>query len=116
MPGGPDEPEDLQRALDEIANWLREESGIELTVDDTAFRRRRNRRGNPTTQGRMAYRGPNPQPMSPKVKLDITTDEILVEDPVLRAIGHQYSDAPLPERLRLDTDLPRQDPMPLSLS
>jgi len=96
VPGGPDEPGDLQRAFGEIAEWLREESGIELTVDDTAFRRRRNRRGNPTTQGRMAYRGPNPQPVSPKVKLDITTDEILVEDPVLRVIGHQYSDAPLP--------------------
>jgi predicted nucleotidyltransferase component of viral defense system len=96
MAGGPDEPGDLQRAFGEIADWLREESGIELTVDDTAFRRRRNRRGNPTTQGRIAYRGPNPQPVSPKVKLDITTDEILVEHPVLRAIGHQYSDAPLP--------------------
>lgn len=96
MPGGPGEPGDLQRAFGEIARWLREESGIELTVDDTAFRRRRNRRGNPTTQGRIAYRGPNPQPTSPKVKLDITTDEILVEHPVLRAIGHQYSDAPLP--------------------
>lgn len=96
MPGGPDQPEDLQRVFSEIADWLREESGIELTVDDTAFRRRRNRRGNPTTQGRIAYRGPNPQPMSPKVKLDITTDEILVERPVRRAIGHQYSDAPLP--------------------
>lgn len=96
MPGGPDEPGDLQRAFGEIAHWLREESGIELTVDDMAFRRRRNRRGNPTTQGRIAYRGPNPQPVSPKVKLDITTDEILVEHPVLRAIGHQYSDAPLP--------------------
>ncbi len=96
MPVGPDEPGDLQRAFGEIAHWLREESGTELTVDDTAFRRRRNRRGNPTTQGRIAYRGPNPQPTSPKVKLDITTDEILVEHPVLRAIGHQYSDAPLP--------------------
>jgi hypothetical protein len=30
------------------------------------------------------------------VKLDITTDEILVERPELRTIGHPYSDAPLP--------------------
>jgi predicted nucleotidyltransferase component of viral defense system len=96
MAGGLDEPDDLRRVFGEIADWLREESGIELTVDDTAFRRRRNRRGNPTTQGRIAYHGPNPQPMSPKVKLDITTDELLVERSVLRTIGHQYSDAPLP--------------------
>lgn len=96
MPGGLDEPDDLRTVFGEIADWLRGESGIELTVDDTSFRRRRNRRGNPTTQGRIAYRGPNPQHMAPKVKLDITTDEIVVERPVLRTIGHQYSDAPLP--------------------
>ena len=96
VPSGIDDPADLRDVFVEIAGWLREESGIQLTVDDTAFRRRRNRRGNPTTQGRLAYQGPNPQPVSPKVKLDITTDEVLVQQPVLRKIGHQYSDAPLP--------------------
>lgn len=30
------------------------------------------------------------------MKLDITSDEVLVEETVLRPIGHQYSDAPLP--------------------
>jgi predicted nucleotidyltransferase component of viral defense system len=94
--GGPDEPEELRVAFSQVADWLQEESGIELTVDDTAFRRRRNKRGNPTTQGRLAYRGPNPQPVSPKVKIDITRDEILVDRPVRRPIGHQYSDTPLP--------------------
>ena len=95
-PGGIDDPADLRQPFVDIAGWLREESGIQLTVDETAFRRRRNRRGNPTTQGRLAYQGPNPQPVSPKVKLDITTDEVLVQQPVLRKVGHQYSDAPLP--------------------
>jgi hypothetical protein len=94
MEGGLEEPEDLRAAFIEVADWLREESGIELTVDDNAFRRRRNRRGNPTTQGRIAYRGPNPQPTLPKVKIDITSDEVLAERPVRRPIGHQYSDAP----------------------
>jgi predicted nucleotidyltransferase component of viral defense system len=94
--GGLEEPEDLRAAFSEVADWLREESGIELTVDDNAFRRRRNRRGNPTTQGRIAYRGPNPQPTLPKVKIDITSDEVVAERPVRRPIGHQYSDAPLP--------------------
>lgn len=31
--------------------------------------------------------------MLPKVKLDLTSDEVLVEQPVLRQIGHQYSDS-----------------------
>lgn len=30
------------------------------------------------------------------MKLDITTDELLVERPELRPIGHPYGDAPLP--------------------
>ena len=69
MPSGPDEPDELRQAFTQIAEWLREESGIELTVDATAFRRRQNKRGKPTTQGRIAYRGPNPQHMLPKPKL-----------------------------------------------
>ena len=95
MKGGPDDPDDLRRIFEEIAEWLLEESGIELTLDDQSFHRW-NRRGHPTTQGRIAYQGPNPQPTPPKLKLDITTDELLVEPPELRPIGHPYSDAPLP--------------------
>ena len=45
MEGGPDKPDDLQRIFGEIAEWLLEESGIELTLDDHSFQRRRNRRG-----------------------------------------------------------------------
>ncbi len=94
--GGPETPEDLLPIFGAIGEWVREESGIELVVEETVFRRRRNRRGNPTTQGRIAYRGPNPPPQLPKVRLDITSDEVVVEQVVPRAIGHQYSDAPLP--------------------
>ena len=94
--GGPEEPDDLSRIFGEIAEWLREESGIELVLDAKSFQRRRNRRGRPTTQARIAYQGPNPPPALPKVKIDLTADEILVERPVLRPIGHQYTDAPLP--------------------
>ena len=67
--GGPQTPEELQPIFATIGEWVREESGIELVVDEAAFRRRRNRRGNPTTEGRIAYRGPNPPPQLPKVKL-----------------------------------------------
>lgn len=94
--GGPETPEELHPIFEAIAAWVREESGIELVVEEASFRRRRNPRGNETTQGRIAYRGPNPPPQLPKVKLDITADEVLVEQLVPRNIGHQYSDAPLP--------------------
>ncbi len=94
--GGPEAPEDLTSIFHSIGDWLREASGIEIVIDETSFRRRQNSRGKPTTQGRIAYRGPSQPRQLPKVKLDITSDEVLVEQMVLRAVGHQYSDAPLP--------------------
>jgi predicted nucleotidyltransferase component of viral defense system len=96
---GPEEPADLQRIFTEVAEWIREESGIELVVDNAAFRRRKNRRGRPTTQGRIAYRGPNTtRGTLPKVKFDMTSDEVVSSQPVIRQIGHHYSDEPLPVR------------------
>lgn len=94
--GGPDTPEALTSIFSRISAWLREQAGIDLVLDEASFRDRKNRRGNPTAQGRLAYRGPNQPPQLPRVKLDITSDEVLVEQPELRVIGHQYSDAPLP--------------------
>jgi predicted nucleotidyltransferase component of viral defense system len=89
---GPEVPEDLVPIFRAIGDWLREEAGIDVVVDDTSFRRRQNLRGNPTTQARIAYRGPNTPRQLPKVKVDITSDEVVVEQAVFRAIGHQYSD------------------------
>ena len=43
----------------------------------------------------VAYRGPNPPPVSAGVQVDLTADEVLVHN-LMRQIGHQYSDAPLP--------------------
>ena len=87
---GPEEPADLQPIFVEVAEWLREESGIELVLDPAAFRRRRNRRGRPTTQGRIAYRGPiAPRGGDlPRIKLDLTADEAVVLPPVMRAAAH----------------------------
>lgn len=95
--GGPEEPDALQQVFTEVGEWLLEESGIELVLDPRAFRRRQNRRGHPTTEGRIAYRGPNETRSTlPKVKFDLTSDEVLTQRPTLRRIGHHYSDEPLP--------------------
>jgi predicted nucleotidyltransferase component of viral defense system len=95
--GGPEEPDALLPIFERVAGWLRDESGIELVLDERSFARRKNRRGNPTTSGRIAYRGPNPPPSLPKVKIDITSDEVLIARPVRRTIVHPYSD-PLAHR------------------
>jgi len=94
--GGPEQPQELAEIFARVASWLQERSGIELLVDERTFGQRRNLRGNPTTQARISYRGPNPPPVLPKVKLDITSDEMLVERPVLRRVVHPYGDGPLP--------------------
>lgn len=92
---GPEEPADLGPIFADVGTWLREETGIEIVVDDRSFRRRTNRRGEPTTEGRVSFRGPSQPPQLPKVKLDLTSDEILVEPPVSRPVLHPYTDAPV---------------------
>lgn len=89
---GPEEPEALVPIFERIGRWLAENSGIELAVDERSFTRRKNRRGNPTTQGRIAFSGPRRPPQLPKVRLDLTSDEVVVADPVRRPILHPYSD------------------------
>lgn len=80
--------------LRSLIGSVREESGIELILDNKSFLRRKNKREHPTTQGRIAYRGPNGNPSMPKVKLDLTSDEVLVNEPDIRRIQHPYSDSP----------------------
>lgn len=46
--------------------------------------------------GRVAYRGPSNPPTLPKLKIDVTADELVVNPPVRREVSHPYSDAPQP--------------------
>jgi predicted nucleotidyltransferase component of viral defense system len=89
---GSDEPESLASVFAEIGPWIDEQCGIGLQVDERSFRRQVNRRGNPTTRGRLAFTGPMRSPSTPKVQLDLTTDELVAEPVVLRPIFHPYSD------------------------
>lgn len=95
--GGPEDPAELLEIFRRIAGWLDEHAGLETQVDDRSFRRRQNARGNPTTEGRVAFRGPTVPPTLPKIKLDLTSDEVLAMRPVRRPIAHTYSDR-LPAR------------------
>lgn len=96
--GGPEEPDDLVPIFAGVASWLTEEAGIDLVVDEHSFARRLNRRGSPTTTGRIAFAGPSRPPQLPKVKIDLTSDEVLVDAPTPRRIVHPYSDGPLPAK------------------
>ncbi|MBN1773710.1 MAG: nucleotidyl transferase AbiEii/AbiGii toxin family protein [Deltaproteobacteria bacterium] len=91
--GGPEEPADLLSIFGRIQAWLVDRCGLEIVLDETAFRRGTNSRGRPTTQGKIAYRGPRPASQLPKLKIDITSDEVVVLPPAPRGILHPYSDA-----------------------
>ncbi len=67
---------------------------MRLDVGDATFRRKQNRRGKPTTEGRVAYHGPLDAPGTPKIKIDLTSDEVLASAPELRDVHHPYGDGP----------------------
>ena len=48
-----------------------------------------------SSEGRIGYRGPlQPGGDLPRIKMDLTLDEILVLDPSIRDVHHPYSDGP----------------------
>lgn len=83
----------LKRTFSEIAAWVYEMTGMELPSEKIAFEHHKEG----SCQGRIYYRGPiaptSPRQM-PKIKLDLTTAEILVNPPVLNFVKHRYSDCP----------------------
>ena len=80
----------------EIGAWVYEQTGIEIPSDKVHFEVFNNRRGRPAGQGRISYRGPIAPASSdlPRIKLDLTLDELLVLPPVSRPVSHPYTDAP----------------------
>ena len=90
------EQEFLGAVFREIGHWLYERTGIEMTQDLLGFDLFKNPRGTISCQGKLSYRGPI-APRSgglPRIKLDLTADELLVLRPVEPVIFHDYSDAP----------------------
>ncbi|MFH1076986.1 MAG: nucleotidyl transferase AbiEii/AbiGii toxin family protein [Pseudomonadota bacterium] len=79
----------------EIAAWVYETSGIEMPHELIRFEVYTNPRGKISVQGRIGYRGPlRPGGDLPRIKLDLTDDEVLVLDPAGQEVHHPYSDRP----------------------
>ena len=91
---GPDDldPLRLVEVFGEIGAWLLDRCGLVIRIDESSFRKRQNKRGQPTIQGRIAYVGPLASPSTPKVKLDLTADEVLVRPLERRPVFHPFSD------------------------
>lgn len=85
----------LRERFTAITDWIRDASGVDIPVQLLRFEVITNPRGKPSCQGRLYYRGPRGQGGDlPRVKLDLTADEILVRPAIPRAVGHPYSDLP----------------------
>ncbi len=80
----------------EIGEWIYEGTGIEMPEELQEFEVFENPRGTVSCQGKLSYRGPI-APRSgglPRIKLDLTLDELLVLPPAEPVIFHDYSDVP----------------------
>ena len=86
----------LIKAFTDISAWIYEEAGIEIQTDRLRFDVFRNKRDRLAAEGRVYYRGPiAPRGGDlPRIKLDLTTDELLALPPVERPVVHPYSDKP----------------------
>ncbi|HMQ27092.1 MAG TPA: nucleotidyl transferase AbiEii/AbiGii toxin family protein [Acidimicrobiales bacterium] len=91
---GPEDldPDALTSRFAEIGAWLHEQCGLEIRLDERSFRPRVNKRGNPTIEGRIGYVGPLASPSMPKVKLDLTADEVVVRPLERRPVFHPFTD------------------------
>ncbi len=88
--------ESLRRVFGDIAEAVHDRTGIEVPADAQRFDLYRNSRGRLSCQARIAYRGPvSPRgPNMPRVKFDLTDDEVLVLPAARLRVFHPYSDEP----------------------
>lgn len=90
---GPRSPETLTAIFREIAERVYHESGIEIPPDRIRFEAYGTSRGSTAVEGRIYYRGPrSPGGDLPRIKIDLTLDELLVQPAVNREIAHSYTD------------------------
>ncbi|HNZ65230.1 MAG TPA: nucleotidyl transferase AbiEii/AbiGii toxin family protein [Smithella sp.] len=85
----------LTAAFREIIDSIYESTGLEIPKDMVRFEIYENPRGKLSAEGRLSYRGPMQQRGDmPRIKLDLTANEIISLPPVMREVQHPYSDKP----------------------
>ncbi len=103
LPGATYQEPEIRMILQEMSRQASELSGIEFPEGAVLVRPRRDTRGRPTFEARVSYRGPLPWPGSPpRIQLDLTQHEPVLEPVARRPIYHPYPDG-LPEETRLGT-------------
>jgi predicted nucleotidyltransferase component of viral defense system len=87
------DPDALHGIFATIGGRIYEASGIEVPRELIRFEAYTTRRGRRAVEGRVSYRGPlQPRGDLPRLKLDLTADEILVQEAVPRQVAHPFTD------------------------
>src|SRR5262245_14796787 len=98
----------LIERFSQIGQWIYDTTGIEIPSDMLRFDVWNTPSANRAGNGRISYRGPlMPGGDLPRIRLDLTTDEALAREPVMRLVGHPYTDAPAEVSKRAATPLTR---------
>lgn len=85
----------LRKLFQELADWVHEQTGMELPPDARRVEVFDNGRGGRSAEGRIGYRGPIARGGdSPRIKLDLTDHEHVALPAVRRPVHHPYSDRP----------------------
>lgn len=86
----------LVKQFSSMADWLYEEAGIEIPADRLKFDIYTNPRGHQSGQGRVYYKSyfSTGKHSLPKIKIDLTADEVLVMPSSRQAVFHSYTDVP----------------------
>jgi predicted nucleotidyltransferase component of viral defense system len=90
--------DEIKNALNEVANAVYEETGINLKRQEIEVEESINKRNNKTYVAKFTYLGPLnlPSRNSQRIKFDISNDEIIVDENDMRDVFHPYTDAPNP--------------------
>jgi predicted nucleotidyltransferase component of viral defense system len=85
--------------LNEAITWIENNSGITFPQQDRKIEEYSNPRGNISYQVKISYNGPlgGPPKSLPRIKFDLTQDELLVDEPVKRKVHHTFSDTFIPD-------------------
>lgn len=86
----------LKAQFASISEWLYDVAGIEIPVDRLVFDVYDNPRGGRSCEGRVYYQSffASGKKNFPKIKIDLTADEVLVLPPSRQSVFHVYSDLP----------------------
>jgi len=87
----------IREALNEIATFLYQETGIDIRVNTIEVEESKNKNNAKTFAAKFGYVGPlrNATRSMARIKFDITDDEVIADLPEMKMVFHSYSDTPI---------------------